>query len=184
MDGTLLAGDLTEFGPKENAIKLLKELPKPILAVPGNCDQRDIVDLLRSEGVNLHESKRRLGEVTFVGIGGSNPTPFNTPFEYSEDEIKKILEPMLKGITGIAILISHAPPKGHGDMIPNGAHVGSTAIAGFAPKFAAIVCGHIHEDPSVSTLGRTLVVNPGPAMEGKAAIIDIDKSGRVTAKLI
>ena len=184
VDGTLLAGDLTEFGPTKNAEKLLKELPRPILAIPGNCDQRDIVDLLKKEDVNLHENKRRIGETTFIGMGGSNPTPFNTPFEYSEEEIKKTIERLLEGVSGTTILISHAPPKGHGDTIPNGAHVGSTAVADVAPRFAAIVCGHIHEDRSISKLGNTLVINPGPAAAGNAAVLDVDKNGRVTATLI
>jgi hypothetical protein len=184
VDGTLLAGDLTEFGPTDNAEKILKELPKPILAVPGNCDPLDMVDLLESEDVNLHEKKTILNGITFVGIGGSNPTPFNTPFELSEDEIRKKLERLVKGISGTAILISHAPPKGHGDTIPGGAHVGSTSVADLAPSFKAIVCGHIHEDRSVSMLGNTLVVNPGPAMSGNAAILEIDKNGQARATLI
>ena len=184
IDGTLLAGDLTDFGPTDNAEKILKLLPKPIMAVPGNCDPQDMVDLLESEDVNLHEKKRSMDGITFVGIGGSNPTPFNTPFEFSEDEIKKVLERLVKGVSGTAILLSHAPPKGQGDMIPGGAHVGSTAIADIASKFAAIICGHIHEDRSVSMLGNTLVVNPGPAMLGNAAIVDIDTNGHVTATLI
>jgi Icc-related predicted phosphoesterase len=184
VDGTLLAGDLTEFGPTKNAEKLLKELPKPILAIPGNCDQRDMVELLKDKDVNLHENKRRIGDITFIGMGGSNPTPFNTPFEYSEEEIGKTVERLLKGVSGTAILIAHAPPKGHGDTIPNGAHVGSTAVADVAPKFAAIVCGHIHEDRSISMLGNTLVVNPGPAMAGNAAVLNVDNNGHITAKLI
>jgi Icc-related predicted phosphoesterase len=57
-------------------------------------------------------------------------------------------------------------------------------VADVAPKFAAIVCGHIHEDRSISMLGNTLVVNPGPAMAGNAAVLDVDKNGHVTAKLI
>jgi uncharacterized protein len=62
--------------------------------------------------------------------------------------------------------------------------VGSTAIAEVASKFAAVVCGHIHEDRSVSMLGDTLIVNPGPAMFGNAAILDIDSNGHITATLI
>jgi uncharacterized protein len=184
VDGTLLAGDLTEFGPTENGEKILRMLPKPILAVPGNCDPLDMADLLESEDVNLHGKKKTVEGITFIGIGGSNPTPFNTPFELSEEEIKKALERLVKGVSGTAILIAHAPPKGHGDTIPNGAHVGSTAIADMAPHFKAVVWGHIHEDRSISMLGNTLIINPGPAMSGNAAILEIDANGRVTATLI
>lgn len=184
VDGTLLAGDLTEFGPTENARKLLGMLPKPVLAVPGNCDQKDIVSLLRSEGVNLHENKIKLDGITFIGMGGSNPTPFNTPFELSEDEIKKTLERLLKGVNGPVVLISHAPPKGHQDTIPNGVHVGSEAVAAMAPRFNAIVCGHIHEARGISTIGHTIVVNPGVAFDGNAAVLEIDANGNAKAQLI
>jgi Icc-related predicted phosphoesterase len=184
VDGTLLAGDLTEFGPTENAKKLLGKLPKPILAVPGNCDPKDMAQFLKAEGVSLHEGKKKLDNVTFIGIGGSNPTPFGTPLEYSEEEIKSTLERLLKDVKGPIILISHAPPKGYQDKIPNGVHVGSEAIARLAPKFKAVACGHIHEDRGISKLGDTIVVNPGMAASGNAAILEIDANGNVNAKLI
>ncbi|HTX43125.1 MAG TPA: metallophosphoesterase [Methanocella sp.] len=184
VDGTLLAGDLTEFGPAENAKKLLGLLPKPILAVPGNCDPKEMVQLLKAEGVSLHEGKKKLDNVTFVGIGGSNPTPFGTPIEFSEEELRGALERLMKDVNGPAILVSHAPPKGHQDTIPGGVHVGSEAIAHVAPQFKAVVCGHIHEDRGISKAGDTVIVNPGMAALGNAAILEIDANGRVNARLI
>lgn len=184
VDGTLVAGDLTQFGPTEKAKVVLDALPKPVLAVPGNCDKRDMVDLLRAEGCNLHENKFRMGNVTFIGIGGSNPTPFNTPFELSEEQIKGALERLLHGVSGPAVLVSHAPPKGHQDEVPGGIHVGSTAVAHLMPKFAAVVCGHIHEARGVSHAGDTVIVNPGPASIGNAAILEIDEKGHAKVKLI
>jgi Icc-related predicted phosphoesterase len=184
VDGTLVAGDLTQFGPTPKAKDVLDRLPKPVLAIPGNCDKKDIVDLLRAEDCNLHENKFRLDGVTFVGIGGSNPTPFNTPFELSEDEIQRTLERLLHDVKGPAVLLSHAPPKGHQDEIPGGIHVGSEAIAKMAPKFVAVVCGHIHEARGISHMGKTVVVNPGPASIGNAAILEIDDKGHVKVELI
>ena len=184
VDGTLLAGDLTDFGPSEKAKKLIDMLPRPIFAVPGNCDPKDILRLLDREGIDLHDNRVTFDGVTYVGLGGANPTPFGTPFEFSEDEIKSKLEALLKGVSGPIVLISHAPPKGCQDRIPNGAHVGSEAVAQLAHRFKAILCGHIHEDKGISKLGDTLVVNPGIASEGNAAIVDIDEKGNVKAELI
>lgn len=184
VDGTLVAGDLTQFGPTEKAKVVLDALPRPILAVPGNCDKKDIVDLLRAEDCNLHENKFRIDDVTFIGIGGSNPTPFNTPFELSEDHIKSTVERLLHEVKGTAVLVSHAPPKGYQDEIPGGIHVGSTAVAEVAPGFAAVICGHIHEARGIAHMGKTLVVNPGPASIGHAAVLEIDAKGHAKAELI
>lgn len=184
VDGTLVAGDLTHFGPTEKAKVVLDALPKPVLAVPGNCDRRDIVELLRAEDCNLHENKFRLGGVTFVGIGGSNPTPFNTPFELSEEHILSTLERLLHDVKGPAVLIAHAPPKGYQDEIPGGIHVGSTAIAHMLPKFAVVVCGHIHEARGIAHSGNTIIVNPGPASLGNAAVLEIDDKGQAKVELL
>jgi uncharacterized protein len=184
VDGTLVAGDITQFGPTKKAKVVLDALPKPVLAVPGNCDKKDIVDLLRAEDCNLHENKFRLGGITFVGIGGSNPTPFNTPFELSEEHIQSTLERLLHDVKGPVVLLSHAPPKGHQDEIPGGVHVGSTAVAHMAPKFTAVVCGHIHEARGISHLGKTVIVNPGPASVGNAAVLEIDDKGHAKVELI
>ena len=182
VDGTILAGDLTDFGPAEKAKAVIDMLPRPILAVPGNCDPRNILALLDREDVDLHEAKLKLDGVTYIGIGGSNPTPFGTPFENSEEEIKAVVEGLLKDVRGPAILVSHAPPKGHQDRISNGAHVGSSAVAELTPRFRAIVCGHIHEDKGISKAGDTLVVNPGIASAGNAAVLEVDEKGNVTAE--
>ena len=37
------------------------------------------------------------------------------------------------------------------------------------------VCGHIHENSGMRSIIKTVVINPGAASEGKAALIDIDE---------
>ena len=37
------------------------------------------------------------------------------------------------------------------------------------------VCGHMHENSGMCRIGRTLVINPGAASEGKAALIELDE---------
>ena len=55
VDGTLLAGDLTQFGPRIMRKNLIDMLPRPILAVPGNCDPREVsFAILEREDVCLH----------------------------------------------------------------------------------------------------------------------------------
>ncbi len=185
VDVVLIAGDITNFGPDEltyDLLSLLEPLECPVLAIPGNCDQRSILATLdASSAVNLENAVHTIGTVTFAGIGGSNPTPFDTVFERSEGEIGAMLDDLLSraGEIGEAriVLLSHAPPKNTLDRIPGG-NAGSEAIAGAIGKTDLIVCGHIHEDQGtmvVSAHGKeTVVVNVGQASQAKSAIIMID----------
>lgn len=58
-----------------------------------------------------------------------------------------------------------------------GSHMGvgffNKAIKKFKPSL--VVCGHMHENQGKCKIGRTTIVNPGAASEGKAAVIDFDE---------
>ena len=182
IDAILVAGDITNFGPDELAyelLDLLEPLGCPVLAIPGNCDQRSILATLdASKAINLDGTVHTIENVTFAGIGGSNPTPFDTPFERSEDEIGAMLEDLLIRADrggGTIVLLSHAPPKNTLDRIPGG-NAGSDALARAIGKVDLIVCGHIHEDQGEMTRQGTRIVNVGQASQGRSAIITIDES--------
>ena len=177
-DVFVAAGDITNFGPVTYARDLFAGLPVPVLAVPGNCDPREILPVLDEMGVNLHGRKATVAGRSFVGLGGSNPTPFGTPFELSEEEIGRTLDrTMERG----AILVSHAPPNGFVDVVRSGEHVGSVAVRRIVEEFRPplVLCGHIHEGRGVAELGPTTIVNPGPAIEGCSALVDLDGDARV-----
>lgn len=173
VDAVLIAGDITDFGPDEKALELLAMFKEPVLAIPGNCDYPSIVKLLNEKGVNLHKSRRTFNDITFIGLGGSNPTPFNTPFELSEEEIAKNMETLFEGVKGKIVLLSHAPPKNTLDKLPFG-NVGSEALVRSLGRCDLIVCGHIHEARGSMRVNDTLIVNPGMAAKGEAAVITID----------
>jgi len=181
VDCVLLAGDITNFGPDELAYELfdlLEPLGCPVLAIPGNCDYRSILSTLdASKAINLDNAVQTIGDITFIGIGGSNPTPFDTTFERSEDELKTMLDDLLDQadrIGGRIVLLSHAPPKNTLDRVPGG-NAGSEAIAGAIGKVDLIVCGHIHEDQGTMVRNGTTIVNVGQASQGRSAIITINE---------
>ena len=173
IDAVLIAGDLTDFGPDEKAEELLAMFKNSVLAIPGNCDHPSIVGLLDEKGVNLHKSRSTINDVTFIGLGGSNPTPFNTPFELSEEEIAENMDALFEGLHGRIVLLSHAPPKNTLDKLPFG-NVGSEALVQSIEKCDLVVCGHIHEARGTMRVNDTLVVNPGMAANGEAAVITIN----------
>ncbi|RQD82875.1 MAG: metallophosphoesterase [Methanocalculus sp. MSAO_Arc2] len=187
-DCLFIAGDITQFGPIEDISALVQRLGLPVLAVPGNCDPRDSLSCLDDSGaVCLHGSSITMGSVTIAGIGGSNPTPFNTAFECSEEEIDQIMEDMIQKMekNQTNVLISHAPPLGLLDEVQPGVHAGSESIRKHIKAFDIVCCAHIHEQRGVVRSQDTWVVNPGPASEGYGAVIHIgDESGDIRIDLI
>lgn len=177
IDAVLIAGDLTNFGPDDKARELLEMFKVPVLAVPGNCDNPSVLKILdkNENTINLHNSLHTMGELTFIGLGGSNPTPFNTPFELSEKKIGEYVGTLLGRSKGRMILLSHAPPINTMDKLPHG-NVGSVALARYLGRFDLIVCGHIHEARGNVCINGTTVVNPGMASKGQGAIITIDEN--------
>lgn len=180
-DLAVIVGDLTHFGPDEKVKELMEMFDKPVLAIPGNCDQRSILKALdASKAVNLHGKAEQIGNIRFIGLGGSNPTPFNTPFELSEEEIENALEGLVCSAEsaeecGRIVLLTHAPPHGARDELPFG-HVGSKAIQKFLDRVDLIVCGHIHEAKGIENIGKTTIVNPGEACKGSCALITLEEA--------
>jgi len=173
VDALIVSGDITNFGPISFAIDFFKRIKVRTLAIPGNCDPLAIVTTLKELGINLHEEKVKMGNHLFIGWGGSNPTPFNTPFENSEDKIFSSLDNIME--EG-AILVSHSPPRGHVDWIPGFGHAGSDAVKKIVDKYKPrlVICGHIHEGRGFEK-GEVSYLNPGPARRGCTSLVDFNK---------
>lgn len=189
-DLVIITGDLTQFGNEEKARKVIdavKVINPNILAQVGNLDSLEIDRFLTREGINIHGSGRVIDDVGIFGSGGSGVTPFHTPVEFSEEELKGFLE---KGYSelkdaAIKIMICHAPPiNTEVDMIPSGTHVGSKAVREFIEKHQPDLCitGHIHEASGEDTIGRTKIINPGPFFEGGFVVINVE-GGKLEAEL-
>ena len=177
-DMVLIGGDVTDLGQSlDGVIPFLDEIPAPTFVVPGNCDNREILQVFEaSAAVSVHKKTFDMGDVTIAGLGGSNPSPFGTPFEHQEDEIAEMLSSMLSEMKKNRwnILLTHAPPYGVLDEVAPDVHVGGHSAAAVVREFDIICCGHIHEQRAVSELNGRICVNPGPAKEGNYAVIILD----------
>ena len=174
-DCIVFVGDVTNFGDAGLAREICEVLKsfENVFVLPGNCDPPGVLEVLEEEGLSLHKKIISLGEFDFIGFGGSNPTPFNTPFEMEEEEIEKGLSELRSERR--TILVTHAPPRDTKcDLIPSGAHVGSTAVRKVIERMgpAFNICGHVHEGIGVDRIGGTVIVNPGPVSAGRYGIID------------
>ena len=179
IDIIIICGDITNFGTKNDAIEILypiKELGVPIFSIPGNCDQKNVLDALNELNVNLHENRIVHLDKSLYGFGGSNITPFGTPFETEDELIYQKLKSIIIN-DSMRIFVFHAPPYNTKlDYIRNN-HVGSKSIRRlieeFSPKLA--LCGHLHEARGIDQINETIVVNPGVFGYGEAAIIQNEK---------
>jgi Icc-related predicted phosphoesterase len=172
----------------ERAERVLAETGTPCFVVGGNDDSEAVVDVLRSHrGAFVRFCEERVlelpGGYRIGGFGWSNPTPWRTPREASEDDLGARLAPLFDALEDCekSILNIHVPPYGLLDTCPAldtsvdpprplvkggqllSASVGSTAVRerllDAQPLLA--LCGHVHEARGALRLGDTLVMNPG-----------------------
>jgi len=102
-DLIIISGDFVECGEDlDRYLRVLEKFRKlnvRVLYVPGNCDPREALDIPSEENtINLHGSYFKYDKYIFIGLGGSVFTPFNTPLEFSEDELENILEGTLSKV--------------------------------------------------------------------------------------
>lgn len=160
------AGDLVNWGRHLDTMgEILKRRAAQVYIIPGNHESaQQIEDLCAKFGLHdFHGGRLELEGFHITGLGYSNPTPFDTPGEYTEAE----LETRLHAFDGLKPMISicHVPPHGTAlDRITNLKHAGSRAVRAFLqreqPRY--FFCGHIHEAAGAQEkLGETSAMNVG-----------------------
>jgi uncharacterized protein len=191
----LVAGDLTNFGDAESAVKVLAELEaapgSPAIAlVSGNCDPASVRRELEASGHCVDGRRLALPFCRVAGAGGGLRRAGITSFERTEDELRRSLDEAL-GESAAAdegdlplIVLTHSPPYGTNADRVRGSHAGSKAFADLmsARVPALWACGHIHESRCISLEDGTLVVNPGPCASGCYAVVEL-KEGPGLPKL-
>ncbi len=186
-DLVMIAGDLTHYRA-DDVLKIdsiLSRYTDEVFAVHGNCDFEtstlNVYDSLKF----LHAKSIDAKDFIVHGVGGSTYTPFNTPTEYSEEEMESFVNKLEVKSSMLNILLSHSPPLGIVDETMSGERAGSVAIRKRLSDFDLVLCGHIHESPGVERVvegkREVIVVNPGPAAWGRFALVDVDDG--IRAKL-
>ncbi len=195
-DLLLANGDLTNYGSIMDAKRVLNEILSfnpNLLAQLGNLDNFEINDYLEELDINLHGKAYLFhNKVCLFGVGGSNATPFDTPTEFTEEELREIAikaykqgkeyiqlaEPLVNTKIPM-ILVTHTPPHGTKlDTLRDGRHVGSSSIRKFIEKHQPALCisGHIHEGKGEDFIGNTHIINPGMLCHNGWIDIQIENS--------
>lgn len=164
---------------------------------PGNDDILQVNEVLDNSKsvVNLDGRKLFINDHEIITLSWSNPTPWKTPRETTEEELAKMIDSLASQIESMesAIFNFHVPPYGtHLDQAPKltkdlkpsiseTISVGSKAVLEAIKRYQPLLGlhGHIHESRGLERIGRTLCINPGSEYtEGilRGAIITLEKN--------
>ena len=181
-DIVLIGGDLTTVGSVREAEQALKQflpIANKLFCVAGNMDLPEHDDLFKRLGLSINGRGVMIDDIGFFGVSGGPHSPLHTPYELSEEEISRRIETGYAGIqqSRIRVFVPHVPPYATKvDIVHAGFHVGSTAVREFIDreKPDAVICGHIHEARGQDAVGKTQIVNCGPAANGYFATLEIN----------
>jgi hypothetical protein len=162
----------------ELADEKLKDSKAKIFMAPGNDDPMEMDAILESSKVMKSAAMKNLDVLGYemITVAHTSPTPWDTPREWSEEEMAKNIDKLAGTIKTMerAIFNFHDPPYGTmldyapklRDMRQSAGeteHVGSKAVSEAIKKYQPFLGlhGHIHESRAAQKIGRTFCVNPG-----------------------
>ena len=162
----------------ELADEKLKDSKAKIFMAPGNDDPMEMDAILESSKVMKSAAMKNLDVLGYemITIAHTSPTPWDTPREWSEEELAKNIDKLAGTVKNMerAIFNFHDPPYGTMlDYAPKlremrqsageTEHVGSKAVSEAIKKYQPFLGlhGHIHESRAAQKIGRTFCVNPG-----------------------
>jgi Icc-related predicted phosphoesterase len=171
--------------------------------LPGNDDRLEIDKAIEeSELVENPEGRVVVLDAAheMISTGWSNPTPWDTPREESEEALGRRIENMASKVRNMrnCIFNLHCPPYDTGidtapmldsdlrQVVKNGqvvsVPVGSKSVRNAIEKHQPLLGlhGHIHESKGTHRIGQTLCINPGSEYQQgmlKGVIVNIDEQG-------
>jgi Icc-related predicted phosphoesterase len=167
-----------------------------VYMAPGNDDHFEVDQVIEDSAaiINCNNKNVAVGDHEMITFCWTNPTPWNTPREKTDEELEPMLETLVASVKdrSNAIFNFHAPPYGFAlDLAPElsknliqaadrKVHVGSRAVAKMIEKYQPLIGlhGHIHESRGAQKIKRTVCINPGSEYsEGilKGAVIMLEK---------
>jgi Icc-related predicted phosphoesterase len=148
---------------------------------PGNDDPWELDDVL-SESTYVENPDGRVVPLDYdlemLSLGTTNPTPWDSPREVSEEELSRQLEALAEqlAVPARTIVNLHCPPIDTDlDKAPrlddqlrlkramDTTSVGSTAVRQLIERVQPLLGlhGHVHESRAIANIGRTVCINPG-----------------------
>lgn len=168
---------------------------------PGNDDRFEIDEVLRDNGIVINPENRIVEvvpKVEMITLGFSNPTPWKSPREVTEDKLAEMIDKLASSLANpsSSIFNLHVPPFGteidkapaideefkyikEGLSSVKTVYAGSKAVRSAIERYQPLLGlhGHIHESRGVVKINRTICINPGSEYSNgvlRGALIIID----------
>lgn len=166
-------GDLADFGrPEEYAHlkEILAPLRAPILAVPGNHDEREAMraafaadSYLPASGF-LHYAEQR-GPLRFIGL--DTVVPGKGGGELCAERLRWLEATLAQEPETPTVVLMHHPPFltgiTHMDRLGLAGREGFAATMRRHAQVKAVLCGHVHRPTFARVGGRAAMICPSPA---------------------
>ena len=183
-DAVLFAGDFTKFGDASTGLPALEKLKSKhdtIFSVIGNCDEPSMLEKIEEADMSVQKTLVNFEGLCFAGSGGGSKFTGETANERTDEELASDLDIITKQEAAEwnnLIAVMHNPPKDtECDKVAPTVHVGSPLLKKFIDDYKplAVITGHIHESAAICKAGNTTVINPGALLEGKYALMQVEK---------
>ncbi len=179
----------------------LRHTGKKLYIMPGNDDTPEADNIIRKSDFAANPEAQVVDLDQFhkmISIGYSNPTPWKTPRECSEEQLGEMISKAASQLDSYenAVFNLHCPPYNSGlDTAPKldenlrpevtmgdlvRIPVGSTSVRKAIENYQPLCSlhGHIHESPGMVQIGRTVCVNPGSEYQSgilRGYIVDLER---------
>ncbi len=183
-DAVLFAGDFTKFGDASTGLPALEKLKSKhdtIFSVIGNCDEPSMLEKIEEADMSVQKTLVNFEGLCFAGSGGGSKFTGETANERTDEELASDFDIITKQEAAEwnnLIAVMHNPPKDtECDKVAPTVHVGSPLLKKFIDDYKplAVITGHIHESAAICKAGNTTVINPGALLEGKYALMQVEK---------
>ncbi len=181
----------------------------PCIVTPGNDDPL-YIDAALDRLSYVQNGDGKVLEVNgfeILSLSYAHPTIFKFPRDISEEELAKKIDELAGQVKNMSkcIFNLHIPPHDtdldqdtlfdedlnpilDGDSLASGA-TGSKAVRAAIEKYQPMLSlhGHVHGSRGVSTIGKTVCINPGSEYDQallRGAIIEVDSNGRVVSHML
>ncbi|MFQ5977148.1 MAG: metallophosphoesterase family protein [Candidatus Heimdallarchaeota archaeon] len=179
--------EVYQANSSKKVAKAIQKITCRVYAVLGNSDLESVVTVLSEhQEIKTIFVDRHKGEIDgFQVIGasgaltylGKKPICDNefSPSAYSK-RIFNIEKRLRREKSKDSLVITHEAPLINHETLKHGSQALTNLISATEPSL--VIFGHHHQAPGIFRIGRTIAINPGPAVAGHFGLLELKYAGK------